>query len=188
MYKCTIFTGAVAYTKPATDTNTYGHFKYHFYCTGREKNITDCRISQREVDNSLCNDHNVATLMCETGTIMIKIKYLTIVTLIVTIIGSVSYPINFSVRAISSSSVEANWTQPSSADSVQYYTNHTITCTSTHGVYTATQHVNVSAAVNESMHTIITGLMANTSYNCCVSVYSELGRSEDVCDSVITGK
>ena len=126
--------------------------------------------------------------MCETGTIMIKIKYLTIVTLIVTIIGSVSYPINFSVRAISSSSVEANWTQPSSADSVQYYTNHTITCTSTHGVYTATQHVNVSAAVNESMHTIITGLMANTSYNCCVSVYSELGRSEDVCDSVITGK
>ena len=69
----------------------------------------------------------------------------------------------------------------------QYYTNHTITCTSTHGVYTATQHVNVSAAVNESMHAIITGLMANTSYNCCVSVYSELGRSEDVCGSVITG-
>ena len=86
-------------------------------------------------------------------------------------------------------SVEANWTQPSS-DSVQYYTNHTITCTSTHGVYTATQHVNVFAAVNESMHihTIITGLMANTTYNCCVSVYSELGRSEDVCGSVITGK
>ena len=107
----------------------------------------------------------------------------------VTIIGSVSYPTNLTVRAISSSSVEANWTQPSSADSVwQYYTNHTITCTSTHGVYTATQHVNVSVAVNESMHTIITGLMANTSYNCCVSVYSELGRSEDVCGSVITGK
>ena len=84
-----IFTGAVTYTKPATDTNTYGHFKYHFYCTGREKNITDCRISQREVDNILCSDDNVTALMCETGTIMLKIKYLTIVTLIVTIIGSV---------------------------------------------------------------------------------------------------
>ena len=70
----------------------------------------------------------------------------------VTIIGSVSYPTNLTVRAISSSSVEANWTQPSSADSVwQYYTNHTITCTSTHGVYTATQHVNVSVAVNETL-------------------------------------
>ena len=124
---------------------------------------------------------------------------------------TVSSPINFTVGAITNSSVEANWTQspPSpaqlvlrcvagilveanwtqpSSDSVwQYYTNHTITCTSTHGVYTATQHVNVSAAVNESMHAIITGLMANTSYNCCVSVYSELGRSEDVCGSVITG-
>ena len=103
-------------------------------------------------------------------------------------IGSISSPINLNVRVISIVSVEANWTQPSS-DSVQYtyYTNHTITCTSTHGVYTATQHVNVSAAVNESMHTIITGLTANTSYNCCVSVYSELGKSEDACGSVITG-
>ena len=94
---------------------------------------------------------------------------------------------NMSFTSISSSSVEANWTQPSS-DSVQYYTNHTITCTSTHGVYTAvTQHINVSAAVNMTMHTIITGLTANTSYNCCVSVYSEIGRSEDACGSAITG-
>ena len=93
---------------------------------------------------------------------------------------------NIVFGSTNSVSAEANWTQPSS-DSVQYYTNHTITCTSTHGVYTATQHVNVSAAVNESMHTIITGLTANTSYNCCVSVYSELGKSEDACGSVITG-
>ena len=99
----------------------------------------------------------------------------------------VEAPVNIVLTSISSNSVEANWTQPSSDSVWQYYTNHTITCTSTHGVYTATQHVNVSVAVNESMHTIITGLMANTSYNCCVSVYSELGRSEDVCDSVITG-
>ena len=99
----------------------------------------------------------------------------------------VEAPVNIVFRSTNSVSVGANWTQPSS-DLVQYYTNHTITCTSTHGVYTATQHVNVSAAVNESMHTIITGLMANTSYNCCVSVYSELGRSEDLCDSVITGE
>ena len=102
-------------------------------------------------------------------------------------IGSVSSLTNLTIRAISISSVEANWTQPSS-DSVQYYTNHTITCTSTHGVYTAvTQHINVSAAVNVTMHTIITGLTANTSYNCCVSVYSDLGKSEDACGSVITG-
>ena len=60
---CSIFTGAV---KPATFTN--GHFKYHFYCNVREKEITDCRISQREVDISLCSDDSVATLMCETGT------------------------------------------------------------------------------------------------------------------------
>ena len=67
-------TGAVAYTKPATDTNTDGHFKYHFYCTGREKKITGCRISQREVDVSLCSDDSVTALMCDTGTIMLKIN------------------------------------------------------------------------------------------------------------------
>ena len=101
--------------------------------------------------------------------------------------GLVSSLTNLTIRAISSSSVEANWTQPSS-DSVQYYTNHTITCTSTHGVYTAvTQHINASAAVNVTMHTIITGLTANTFYNCCVSVYSDLGKSEDACGSVTTG-
>ena len=89
------------------------------------------------------------------------------------------------LAATNSFTVEANWTQPTS-DS-QHYTNLTISCTSTHGVYTATQHVNVSAARNERMHMMISGLMTNTSYNCCVSVYTELGRSEDVCGNVTTG-
>ena len=34
---------------------------------------------------------------------------------------------------------------------------------------------------------IISGLMANTSYTCCVFAHSELGTSESVCDTVNTG-
>ena len=98
----------------------------------------------------------------------------------------VEAPVNIVLTSTSSSSVEANWTQPSSADSVwQYYTNHTITCTSTHGVYTATKHVNVSAAVNESMHAIITGLVATPLTTAVCPLSTE--RSEDVCGYVITG-
>ena len=44
-------------------------------------------------------------------------------------------------------------------------------------------------AVNESthIHMMISGLTSNTSYNCCVSAHSELGSSESVCNTVITG-
>ena len=88
---------------------------------------------------------------------------------------------------MNSFTVQANWTQPAS-DS-QQYSYLTISCTSIDGFYTTTQHayVNVSAAGNESMHMMISGLMPNTTYNCCVSVYTDLGSSEDVCDHVMTG-
>ena len=99
-------------------------------------------------------------------------------------------PEQLTLRAVNSSSVEVNWTQPVSVPTVssQYrVNNYNITCTSSHSVYTTTsQHV-TTPAVNESthIHMIISGLMSNTSYTCCVSAYSELGTSESVCDTVI---
>ena len=99
------------------------------------------------------------------------------------------YPTNLTLRAVSSSSVEVNWTQPVSVPTPQYrVSNHSITCTSSHGVYTTTsQHVTTPAVdENTHIHMIISGLTANTSYNCCVSAHSELGSSENVCDTVIT--
>ena len=103
--------------------------------------------------------------------------------------GYTTSPTNLTLRAVSSGSVEVNWTQPVSVPTPQYrVNNHSITCTSSHGVHTTTsQHV-TTPAVNESthIHMIISGLMANTSYNCCVSAHSELGTSESVCNTVIT--
>ena len=102
---------------------------------------------------------------------------------------SVTLPMNLTLRAVSSSSVEVNWIQPVSVPPQYRVSNHSITCTSSHGVYTTTsQHV-TTPAVNESthIHMIISGLMSNTSYTCCVSAHSELGTSESVCDTVITG-
>ena len=103
--------------------------------------------------------------------------------------GYVTSSTNLTLRAVSSGSVEVNWTQPVSVPTPQYrVSNHSITCTSSHGVYTTTsQHV-TTPAVNESthIHMIISGLMSNTSYTCCVSAHSELGTSESVCNTVIT--
>ena len=102
---------------------------------------------------------------------------------------SVTSPINLTLRAVSSGSVEVNWTQPVSVPPQYRVSNHSITCTSSHGVYTTTsQHV-TTPAVNESthIHMIISGLMSNTSYTCCVSAHSELGTGDNVCDTVITG-
>ena len=99
------------------------------------------------------------------------------------------YPTNLTLRAVSSSSVEVNWTQLVSVPSPQYrVSSHSITCTSSHGVHnTTSQHV-TTPAVNGSthIHMIISGLMSNTSYTCCVSAHSELGSSENVCDTAIT--
>ena len=99
-------------------------------------------------------------------------------------------PAQLTLRAVNISSVEVNWTQPVSVPTVlpQCRINYNITCTSSHGVYTTTsQHV-TTPAVNESthIHMIISGLMSNTSYTCCVSAHSELGTSESVCDTVTT--
>ena len=107
----------------------------------------------------------------------------------VSITGSVLSPMQLTLRAVSCGSVEVNWTQPVSVLQQYNVSNHSITCTSSHGVYTTTsQHV-TTPAVNESthIHTIISGLMSNTSYTCCVSAHSELGSSESICDTVITG-
>ena len=97
-------------------------------------------------------------------------------------------PMNLTLRAVSSGSVEVNWTQPVSVPPQYRVSNHSITCTSSHGVYTTTSQHATTPAVNESthIHMIISGLMSNTSYTCCVSAHSELGSSESVCDTVIT--
>ena len=99
------------------------------------------------------------------------------------ITGSVSSPTQLTLRAVSSSSVEVNWTQPVSVFPQYRVGNYSITCTSSHmhGVYTIT-----SQYKSTHIHMIISGLMANTSYTCCVSAHSELGTSESVCDTVIT--
>ena len=98
------------------------------------------------------------------------------------ITGSVSSPTQLTLRAVSSSSVEVNWTQPVSVPPQYRVSNHNITCTSSHGVYTI-----ASQYESTHIHMIISGLMSNTSYTCCVSAHSELGTSESVCDTVITG-
>ena len=50
-----------------TDQGTPNQFKYHFFCTGKEKEITDCSLSDRVVDDSLCDGGMVATLVCDIG-------------------------------------------------------------------------------------------------------------------------
>ena len=50
-----------------TDHDTPDRFKYHFFCTGKENEITDCSLSDRVVNNNLCNGNMVATLLCDTG-------------------------------------------------------------------------------------------------------------------------
>ena len=175
----------------STITNhTPNQFKYHFFCTGKENEITDCSLSDRVVDDSLCDGNMVATLVCDTGNVKLYIPVCVYhgCNNYVCITGSVSSPAQVTLRAVSSSSVEVNWTQPVSVPPQYRVSNHSITCTSSHGVYTTTsQHV-TTPAVNESthIHMIISGLMSNTSYTCCVSAHSELGSSESVCDTVIT--
>ena len=56
-----------AVNSTTTNTGTPNQFKYHFFCTGKEKEITDCSLSDREVSSNLCNGNMVATLLCDTG-------------------------------------------------------------------------------------------------------------------------
>ena len=50
-----------------TDPGTPNRFKYHFFCTGKENEITGCSLSDREVNDNLCDENMVATLLCDTG-------------------------------------------------------------------------------------------------------------------------
>ena len=112
--------------------------------------------------------------------------YTVCIIIILMMLGYTTIPTNLTLRAVSSSSVEVNWIQPVSVPPQYRVSNHSITCTSSHGVYTTTSQHMTTPAVNGSTHIIISGLTANTSYTCCVSAHSELGTSESVCDTVIT--
>ena len=54
-------------TTTTTTTTTPNQFKYHFFCTGKENEITSCSLSDREVNSNLCDGNTVATLLCDTG-------------------------------------------------------------------------------------------------------------------------
>ena len=57
-----------------TTPGTPNWFRYHFFCTGKENEITDCSLSDREVtSNKLCVKKMVATLVCDTGNVEPKI-------------------------------------------------------------------------------------------------------------------
>ena len=57
-----------------TIPGTPNWFRYHFFCTGKENEITDCSLSDREVtSNKLCVKKMVATLACDTGNAESKI-------------------------------------------------------------------------------------------------------------------
>ena len=179
------------YTWNATYSNLVncaGFFIYNIQCTGQEKALTECRFTK--VDTSFCN-YIPVKIICEQG-YKIYNNYVCIkhyVGLIYIPEVSVTPPMNLTLRAVSLGSIEVNWTQPAVFVSLQYrVSNHSITCTSSHGVHTTTsQHV-TTPAVNESthIHMTVSGLMSNTSYTCCVSAHSELGTSESVCDTVNT--
>ena len=53
-----------------TDPGMQNQFKYHFFCTGKENEITDCSLSDRVVSDNLCDGNMVATLLCDTGDIL----------------------------------------------------------------------------------------------------------------------
>ena len=167
--------------------NTLSQFRYYFHCSGKEREATDCMLS--ESDYSLCDNNMVVTLHCDTGDVeLVTLIYHLPVnslqgSLIIT--GSVSSPVQLTLRAVSSDSVEANWTQPALVSSQYRVGNHSISCTSCHGVYTTT-HVSASVEESTHIHMIVSGLTSNTSYTCCVSAHSELGTSEQVCDTVVT--
>ena len=72
----------------STITNhTPNQFKYHFFCTGKENEITDCSLSDRVVDDSLCGGNMVATLLCDTGNVKLYIyRYVCTMVAIITIV------------------------------------------------------------------------------------------------------
>ena len=59
----------------STTTAMANQFKYHFFCTGKEKEITDCSLSDGEVNSNLCNGNMVATLLCDAGGHMCCVLY-----------------------------------------------------------------------------------------------------------------
>ena len=60
-----ILIGANATAIPS-ETEITEKFVYYFHCTGQEKNLTGCRLTQ--VDNNiLCNSDTVAGVTCEMG-------------------------------------------------------------------------------------------------------------------------
>ena len=74
-------TGSVV-KKTTADPGTPDRFKYHFICTGKEKEITNCSLSDAVVDDSLCGGNMVATLVCDTGDTKLHILCYTLVAII----------------------------------------------------------------------------------------------------------
>lgn len=52
------------------DTATTTFFRYHYHCTGNEKNLTDCTISAVNATfrNQICASNEVIGIDCVTGT------------------------------------------------------------------------------------------------------------------------
>ena len=53
----------------ATTITSPNFLKNHFICDGSEKQLSDCVLSDLQVNNNLCNGNNATSLTCETGII-----------------------------------------------------------------------------------------------------------------------
>ena len=60
------YAGYKYYSTTITSPN---FFKNHFICDGSEKQLSDCILSDLQVNNNLCNGNNATFLTCETGII-----------------------------------------------------------------------------------------------------------------------
>ena len=86
-----------------TDHGTPDLFKYHFFCTGKENEITVCSLSDRVVDDNLCDGNMVTTLLCDTGDTKLHICTVTLVAIITFLLQGheVSSPTQLTLRAVS---------------------------------------------------------------------------------------
>ena len=143
-----------------------------FYCNGNEDSLRDCSVT----NNYDCPSDVAAALTCG-GNDIFYIKHK-----VIKISEWPGPPHNLSVQQLESS-IQLYW---------EYSANHTANVTAFNiSCESKTQQSKYQYTIdiihiNNTVNTSITGLLPNTTYTCCVLAVTSYGKSEPVCQNIVT--
>ena len=156
-----------------TSSDRPDYFPGHFYCSGRENKIDDCFKARMLTNQYTCQ--SLPKLSCKNQINCIDIYIIFLYQ------GLPQSPEIFIIWPLNSTTIMAKWQLSYPNQNIATHLN--ITCFNTNDkedniIFTMSDPILITQEIS------ITGFTASTKYMCCITVSTNIGTSQNVCQNV----